>query len=79
MWSTEGERIDLPTSFKNLKIAVEVGIRSVWCTSSMWGLIYQTENLMICESEMEPVCPFKTMMVELKEHETMEEDGMSST
>ena len=78
VWSIEGEQLGLPTSFKNLNVAANIAVRSVWCTSSMWGLIYQTEDLMICESDCEKLCPFLTMMLDLKEHEPEEDDGMNS-
>ena len=80
VWSTEGERISLPTTFRNLKVVVELGIRNVWCTAQMAGIIYYTQNLMICDSYVLPVCPFllshpSLKQMELSAHEAEEEDS----
>ena len=50
-------------------VAANIAVISVWCTSSMLVVIYQNEDLMVCESECENVCPFQTML-DFKGHET---------
>ena len=75
VWSAKGERMDLPSAFRILRVCANISIRSVWATKSMFGLIYQTEDLMVCESEGVNICPFETMVLELPEHEAMEEDA----
>ena len=65
----------LPPSFRNLKVAANISIRNVWATNSQWGIIYHTEDLLVCESDSERVCPFDAFMLELPETEMEEEHG----
>ena len=76
-WTLTGEKMGLPPSFRNLKVAANISVRSVWATNSQWGILYHTEDLMVCESEAERVCPFDAFMLDhLPENEgEHEEDG----
>ena len=68
----------LPPSFRNLKVAAHISVRSVWATNSLWGIVYHTEDLLVCESECERVCPFDVFMLELPETEE-EHEGIASS
>ena len=70
----------LPPSFRNLKVAANISVRSVWATNSQWGIIYHTEDLLVCESECERVCPFGAFKLDIPEHEMGEDEdyGVSS-
>ena len=61
VWSPEGEQIDIPTSFRNLRVVTQIALKSVWSTSSMCGLTLQTEHLMLSEHEVIPVFPFQAV------------------
>ena len=76
VWSTGGEQIGLPTSFRNLKVVVEILGSYMFGVQPKWqGEIYHTQNLMVCDSDVLPVCPFRNLMLELPEHETEEEEA----
>ena len=55
----------------------EYYVRRVWATNSQWGIVYHTEDLLVCESESERVCPFDAFMLELPETEE-EHEGVSA-
>ena len=60
VWSSLGDPIAIPEEFRNLRVAAQVHLKSLWLTSSMIGLQWETQNIMLVQAEARQECPFVT-------------------
>ncbi len=58
VWSKDQELTEMPKSWKNIKVAVCVTAKTVWLSSSMLGVTLDATDVLICENDVQPVCPF---------------------
>ena len=57
-WDTNGEPIELPSDWKDLKLAARLEVKGVWLSSSMLGVSLDATDVMLCETNEEATCPF---------------------
>ena len=72
VWNCDGEN-RFTSLFHNLQAASHISIRSVWSTSNMCGLGLPTEDVLLCDKEIEQVCPFLIRSMR-QSQEVLEED-----
>ena len=58
VWNKDQELTEMPKNWKNMKVAVCVTAKTVWLSSSMLGVTLDATDVLICENDVQPVCPF---------------------
>ena len=58
VWNKDHEITEIPKTWKNMRVAVCVTAKTVWINSSMLGVTLDATDVLICENDVQPVCPF---------------------
>ena len=58
VWNKNQEITEIPKSWKNMRVAVCVTAKTVWINSSMLGVTLDATDVLICENDVQPECPF---------------------
>ena len=76
IWDEEGALVDLPSCLRNSKVVAQISMRPLWVASNSVGVSLQADNLMLVSQEAELLCPFRLLLKNVSERETMLDQAM---
>ena len=57
-WDSNGGIVELPSGWKDLKVAAHIEVKGVWLSSSMLGVPLYATDVMLFETNGQAHCPF---------------------